>query len=370
LASGGGTGGHVYPILAVVEQFKKAAGDGNGLPKLEALLYVGTRNGLEVNIVARQGVAFRSVRAAAVRGLFPLRALVNASEMLRGSVQAWRILRDFRPDVVLATGGYVSVPVVIAARLQRCPILVYLPDMVPGLAVRFLSRLAQRVAVSFDTSLDHFAPGKAVVTGYPVRASLYAADRTGARQRLGLDARLKTVLVFGGSRGAHSINVAVSGMLDSLLDFAQVIHIAGEGDVVELQRRRSRLAADRRERYLVHAYLHEEMIDALLAADLAVARAGAATLGEFAAVGLASIQVPYPYSGQHQEANADFMVRHGAALKVPDTELAEGGLWRALEELLSDESALHSMSNAVAALARPDAARAIAKQLVLVAGGV
>jgi len=370
LVSGGGTGGHVYPILAVVEQFKKAVGDGNGVPELEALLYVGTRNGLEASIVARQEIAFRSVRAAPVRALSPLRVLLGGFEILRGSVQAWRILREFRPDVVLATGGYVSVPVVIAARLLRCPVLIYLPDIVPGVAVHFLSRLAQRVAVSFDASLGNFAPGKAVVTGYPVRAALYTADRTGARQRLGLDAELRTVLVFGGSRGAHSINAAVNKVLEPLLSLAQVIHIAGEEDIVELQRRRSELPAGRRERYHVHAYLHEGMTDALLAADVAVARAGAATLGEFAAVGLASIQVPYPYSGQHQQANADFMVSHGAALNVTDAQLAGGGLWHALKQLLSDESALRSMSEASAKLARPDAARAIVKQLVLLAGGV
>ena len=369
MLSGGGTGGHVYPALAVVEQWKKAETTGDGLTDLDAILYVGTQSGLEADIVGRAGVAFRSVRAAAVRGLSGPQVFVNSFEILKGSIQAWRILREFQPDAVLATGGYVSVPVVIAARLQRCPVLVYLPDTVPGLAVRFLSRLAQRVAVSFDSSLGWFAPGKAVVTGYPVRAALYSTDRDGARRRLGLDAELKTVLVLGGSRGAHSINAAVSEVLEPLLDLAQVIHIVGRTDIAEVQRRRSELRESHRRRYHVYAYLHNEMMDALLAADLAVARAGAASMGEFAAVGLPSIQVPYPYSGRHQEANADFMVSHSAALKVMDAELAAGGLWHALRELLGDESALRSMSAASRKLARPDAARAIADQLVLLAGG-
>jgi len=147
LLSGGGTGGHVYPALAVVEQWKTAEID------LDAILYVGTQGGLEADIVGRAGVAFRSVRAAAVRGLCGPQAFINSFEILRGSIQAWRILREFGPDAVLATGGYVSVPVVIAARLQRCPVLVYLPDTVPGLAVRFLSRLAQRQAKRWSPAI-------------------------------------------------------------------------------------------------------------------------------------------------------------------------------------------------------------------------
>ena len=164
------------------------------------------------------------------------------------------------------------------------------------------------------------------------------------------------MLVLGGSRGAHSINAAISEVLEPLLDLAQVIHIVGKTDIAEMQRRRSGLRESHRGRYHVYA-------------DLAVARAGAASMGEFAAVGLPSIQVPYPYSGRHQEANADFMVSHSAALKVMDAELAAGGLWHALRELLGDESALRSMSVASRKLARPDAARAIADQLVLLAGG-
>lgn len=369
LLSGGGTGGHVYPALAVVEKLKEAAGSTNGLPELEAVLYVGTSGGLEASIVARAGVAFRTVRAAALRGLSPWRALVNGFELLRGSRQAWRVVHAFQPDVVLATGGYASAPVVTAAWLQGCPVLVYLPDILPGLAVRFLSWLARRVAVSFDASLAHFPLGKAVVTGYPVRPALYTVDREAARQRLGLASDSKTVLILGGSRGAHSINLAVSEALERLLDLAQVVHVAGDTDIAWLRERREGLSSDCRQRYRVHAYLYEEMIDALLAADLAVARAGAATMGEFAAVGLPSILVPYPYAGQHQEANADFMVSRGAALKVLDATLAEGALWRAVEKLLVDEKALRSMAGNASKLARPNAAQAIAKHLALLSGG-
>ena len=333
------------------------------------MLYVGTVGGLEADIVAKAGLAFRAVQAAGLRGLSPWQALRNGFALLRGSIQAWRIVHTFRPDIVLATGGYASAPVVIAAWLQRCPVLIYLPDIQPGLAVRFLSRLAKRVAVSFDASRAYFAPGKPIVTGYPVRSALYTADRQAAQQRLGLLPAWKTVLVFGGSRGAHSINLAVSEGLEQLLSLAQVIHVAGEADLAWLRERRERLPPESRQRYRVYAYLHEEMLDALLAADLAIARAGAATMGEFAAVGLPSILVPYPYAGQHQEANADFMASQGAAVKVLDSALAEGVLGPMVEKLLTDEDSLRFMARNARNLARPDAARAIAQQLALLAGG-
>jgi UDP-N-acetylglucosamine--N-acetylmuramyl-(pentapeptide) pyrophosphoryl-undecaprenol N-acetylglucosamine transferase len=248
-------------------------------------------------------------------------------------------------------------------------VLIYLPDVLPGLAVRYLSHLARRVAVSFETSRDHFGAGRAVVTGYPVRQALYARNRKTARQRLGLSADEQVVLVLGGSRGAHTINVAVGKVLDRVLQKAQLVHLAGEEDVVWLQQRRDGLPADLRARYHLYAYLHEEMVDALLAADLAVARAGAATMGEFAAVGLPSVLVPYPYSGQHQEANADFMVRHGAAVKVPDEGLSKGLLGDTLERLLADGERRQAMSREARQLARPNATRAIVEQLALLAGG-
>jgi UDP-N-acetylglucosamine--N-acetylmuramyl-(pentapeptide) pyrophosphoryl-undecaprenol N-acetylglucosamine transferase len=294
---------------------------------------------------------------------------MNSLRLVGGTVQAWRVLRGFQPDVVLATGGYASAPVALAAWLRRCPVLIYLPDVVPGLAVRFLSRLARRVAVSFAASVGYFAAGKAEVTGYPVRRALYGGDKEAAKRRLGLAAQSKVLLVFGGSRGAHSMNVAVSAALERLVELAHVIHIAGEADLAEMRLARDRLSMEHRQRYRTHAYLHEEMVDALQAADLAVARAGAATMGEFAAVGLPSVLVPYPYAGQHQEANADFMVSQGAAVKVLDAELAEGALGDAVARLLSDAPTLQSMAEEAAKLARPDAARAIAQQLALLSGG-
>lgn len=340
------------------------------LPELEAVLYVGTASGLEADIVPRAGIALRTIQAAALRGLSPLRMLVNGLASLKGVAQSWCILRDFGPDVVLATGGYASVPVAVAAWLRRCPVLVYLPDAQPGLAVRVLARLARRVAVSFEAARAYFGPGKTVVTGYPVRPALSGAtvSRSAAREQLGLGPALKTLLILGGSRGAHSINVAINESLRKLLELCQMIHVTGEADSTWLQECRDRLPSELRQRYHLSPYLHEEMVPALLAADLAVARAGAATMGEFAAAGLPSILVPYPYAGRHQEANADFLASQGAAWKVLDSSLPSGALLQAVETLLRDEDALRSMAEKARRLARPDAARAIARELASLSG--
>jgi UDP-N-acetylglucosamine--N-acetylmuramyl-(pentapeptide) pyrophosphoryl-undecaprenol N-acetylglucosamine transferase len=248
-------------------------------------------------------------------------------------------------------------------------VLIYLPDIVPGLAVRFLSRLSRRVAVSFEDSQTHFGEGKAIVTGYPVRRALYSESAEGARQRLGLPQDGLVVLVLGGSRGAHTINKAVSFVLPQLLEKVHLVHIAGELGVEWLEGRCEGLPASLLARYHLHAYLHEQMVDALLAADLAVARAGAATMGEFAAVGLPSVLVPYPHAGQHQEDNADFMVRHGAAVKLLDEQVKQGLLGPTVESLLTDEQKRQAMAQKARKLAKPDASGTIAQQLRLLAGG-
>jgi len=333
------------------------------------VLYVGTVGGIEEEIVRRWTIPFKAIRAAGLRGLSLSQKLSNGFQLLRGTVDAGRILEEFAPHVVLATGGYASAPVVVSAWLRHCPVLIYLPDVVPGLAIRSLSVLARRVAVSFQGSEEYFASGKAVATGYPVRAALYRVDKSAAKQRLGLDPELDTLLVFGGSRGAHSINAAVRASLEALLRRAQIVHITGHDDLEWLVERRAQLPQGMAARYLLFDYLHEEMTDALAAADLAVARAGAATMGEFAAAGLPSVLVPYPHAGRHQEANADYMAEHGAARKVTDAALAEGALARTVLALLSDDVALRRMSERARALARPGAARSIALQLAALAGG-
>ncbi len=269
------------------------------------------------------------------------------------------------------TGGYVAAPVAWAAwrSRPRVPLLIYLPDLMPGHAVALTSQFAAKVAVSFPEVARYF-PGRAVVTGYPVRPELLAADKQAARAALGLAADLPVVLVFGGSRGARSLNRALVAALPNMLPRCQVLHISGQLDWEWVRSELNRpdlLAAPWQTRYHAYPYLHDEMVQALAAADLAVARAGASVLGEFPAIGLPSILAPYPYAGQHQDTNAAYLADRGAALVIADADLGTQ-LAPTIMRLLEAPVKLHEMAQAAGALARPDAAANIARELCRLAG--
>ena len=280
----------------------------------------------------REGIPFVAVSTGQIRGRAPWVMARNLGRMRRGVQECGALIRQWRPDAVFMTGGYVAAPVAWAAHRARprVPLLIYLPDLTPGQAIRVTSRLAQKVAVSFPEAVHYFGK-KAVVTGYPVRADLFSIQKHEAWQALGLSADLPVLLVFGGSRGARSINRAVVDTLPELLQRCQVLHISGQTDWPAVQEATSggRLAPELRARYHPHPYLND-MVHALIAADLVVARAGAATLGEFPAARLPAILVPYPYAGQHQDANAAYLTDRGAAIVGPG--------WRGAEPLEGDGS--------------------------------
>ena len=362
IISGGGTGGHVYPALSVVEALRAIG------PQDISLLYVGSEGGVEAGLAQRQEIAFQAIAAGQVRGLAPWVVARNFIRLVRGLIQARRIMREFSPQVVLVTGGYVCVPVALAARARRIPVLIYLPDLEPGLAIRVLSRFATRVAVSFPEVRRYFRSDKTVVTGYPVRAAFFAADKVSARATFDLAADVPVLTVFGGSRGARSINRALCAILDELLAQCQVLHISGTLDADWVADRAKLLSPDLQARYRHYPYLHEEMVDALAAADLVVARAGASTVGEFPALGLPSILVPYPYAGQHQDVNAEYLVQRGAAVKIADAELSSK-LLSIIQALLDDRERLAEMSARARVLAWPEAAQRIAEEMLRLARG-
>lgn len=278
--------------------------------------------------------------------------------LLIGFFQSLKQIASFRPQATLVTGGYISAPVALASWLWRCPVLIYLPDIEPGLAVRELARFARRVAVSFAESMRYFRPGKAVVTGYPVRMAFFQTGKAEYRARLGLADDQPVLLAMGGSRGAQSINTAIAENLPALLKLAQLVHITGAEDIERMREARQNLPTELQPHYHPHAYLHDGLVAAMVAADLVIARAGAATLAEFPAAGLPAILAPYPYSGQHQEANADYLVRQGAAVKLSDGDM-RSNLAPLVEKLLSDAQTLREMAANARRLARPEAARNI-----------
>ena len=402
LISGGGTGGHVYPALAVVDQLAgpnpappreqpenhpaapagpkapaAASPNPTNSPQATQILWVGRYDGLEQGLVERAGLSFRGIDTGQLRGINPLTALLNAGKMVRGVGQALAILKEFQPDVCFVTGGYVCVPVAVACKLRGIPLLIYLPDMAPGLAIKWLSILAQKVAVSFPDAAAYF-PGKAVVTGYPVRGELVQAaqDRPLARQKLADALSLNLglaesetpplLMVWGGSQGSRSINKAVQANLAALLPVAHILHVTGTLDYDRVVGGLADLPTAWQNRYHPVAYLHDEMPLALAAADVSVCRAGASTLGELPVARLSSVLVPLPIAGGHQWPNAHQLADHGGGVIVADDALGTE-LVPALIDLLQTPARRHQMETALADLAQPAAAANIAKALVKLA---
>lgn len=299
--------------------------------------------------------------------------LRNLAVLIRGSRAAGRLMAQFQPQVIFVTGGYSSIPVGVAAWLRRIPQLLYLPDIVPGLAVRFLGRLATRIAATTPDSARYLPRSKLVVSGYPVRSALWQADREQARSYFEFSMEEPVLLVYGGSSGARRINRAIEAALTDFLNQVSIIHVCGrEGDEVWLRQRLEELPAGQQARYRLYPYLYQMPL-AFAAADLVLCRSGASVLGELPAMGLPAILVPYPYV--HQEENADYLVRHGAAIKVLDACLRTGDgrpaaedLLRILQTLLEDRERLAGMAEAMRRLARPDAARVLVMQLRALAG--
>ena len=327
--------------------------------------WIGSRGGIEEELVRRAGIEFVGLAAGGLRGMGLMTKIRNTIRILSSVQRARSVLAKFGPDAVLVTGGYACVAVTLAAWLQWIPVVIYLPDIVPGLAIRFLSRFAAKVTVTSEESYHFFKREKVVVTGYPVRSDIYGRDRDNSRRSLGLEPESKTLLVFGGSRGARSINQALVAGLRELLPVCQIVHVSGRLDADWVAGMAKSLPEPLRGRYHHYAYLHD-MPQALAAADLAVSRAGAATMGEFPAARLPAILVPYPHSGQHQDPNAAYMARNGAARVLADAALAERLVPQVLA-LLRDEEQLAEMRESAHAMARPDAAEAVAGQLYLAA---
>ncbi len=354
--TGGGTGGHVYPGLSVLEALRCQV----GAPL--AVWYIGRRGGAEERIVPAAGVPFYAVPAAGVRGKPAVAAARALLAIAAGVTQAWRILGRVRPQAVFATGGYASVPVAVAAYLRRIPLLLFLPDVHPGWAVRFLAHFATRIATSTDQALAALPRARTVVTGYPVRAAFFAVDRPGARARLDLPPAEPVVLVAGGSSGARDLNRAVARHLPQFLRMAHLVHISGPPFEAELRRLAERLPAPLRARYHLFGYL-EDMPTAMAAADVAVLRAGASTLGELPASGLPAVLVPGPFSDQ--ERNARYLAERGAAVVVDNAMVDH--ILTAVHDLLRAPERLAAMRRAMTALARPTAAADLARLLLEVA---
>jgi UDP-N-acetylglucosamine--N-acetylmuramyl-(pentapeptide) pyrophosphoryl-undecaprenol N-acetylglucosamine transferase len=382
LFAGGGTGGHLYPVLVLAQALLRGTEDeGVCTPPAgevaeagghHAVLVVGSEGHLDEQLLTRDGVPYTTVRSRPLAGRGGLQRAVDLAANAAGVVQALPVVSHFRPDVIVGSGGFACVPAVLAGALLRASgslrglrIALIEPNVVPGAANRRLARFADEVWGAYpDSATAAFFGSKFVPTGIPVRTGLQTPmPREQARRSLGLDASSFTVLAFGGSQGARSINLAVSGMVARrrLPSDWQVLHVTGQRDYEWMAAERK--AEPNANRYLAVPYL-DSMPLAYWAADVAVCRAGASTVAELCAAALPALLVPYPHAADgHQAANAEYLCRHGAAVSIADAALSADALYWQLMDLARPEKR-DALRSRLAALAHPDAARRMLARLL------
>ena len=326
-------------------------------------LWVGSEGGMEEALVKRRGIAYRSIPSAGLHGVGLSALPRNIMKLSRGFFAARKILKEFKPDVLFFTGGYVAAPMAVAGR--SVPTLLCVPDIEPGMALKSLARFSNAITVTTDVS-QRFFNKKVIQTGYPLRPDLAVWDRETANRHLGIVGEKPVLLVFGGSKGARSINMAVLQDLNSLLEKFEIIHLSGELDWDYVRDHREQLPVELSARYHAMPYLHE-MGAALAAADLVVSRAGASTLGEFPLFGIPAILVPYPHAWRYQKVNADYLSQRGAAIILEDQVLKDE-LLSTLSVLIDNPNKLQAMRAAMFELSHPRAAEKIAGILEELAG--
>jgi UDP-N-acetylglucosamine--N-acetylmuramyl-(pentapeptide) pyrophosphoryl-undecaprenol N-acetylglucosamine transferase len=356
LMTGGGTGGHLYPALAVAEALKRLHNEAE-------ILFIGSNRGLESREVPEAGYAFRGLDTTGFPRRPGLRSIAAAVSFFTSILKARTILREFRPQVIFSTGGYASAPVVVAARLERVPLVLHEQNSIPGMTNRVACRFAAEVHLAFPSARKFFAKrGHLRLSGNPLREQVTAGSRTRALRLFRLDEDRRTVLVFGGSQGAHSINEALSAALPAFQEKQNVQFLIQSGTSdYEMVLARCR---EVRVQTWVRRFI-SNMGDAYALADLVVCRAGAMTISELAACGLPAILIPYPHAAaNHQMLNAEQMKGAGAAVILTDSELNGPSLAREIDALLSNPRRLREMSINALRLARLDAATKIARALL------
>lgn len=359
LICAGGTGGGIYPALAAATALRN-----RGLAT-ENILWVGTKGEMEQTLVPRAGIRLETIIGGAIAGVPLHRKLFNGSKLLLSIGKAIRLVRQFRPNVMFMTGGYMAFPFTLACHWLGIPITIYLPDVEPGQSIQFSLRYAQKVAATTDGSAAYVPNDKLVVTGYPVRPELRAAtnlSREAALATFDFQPGRPTLMVFGGSRGARAINRALMAILPTLLNTTQIIHISGTLTWPEVEANAKTVPDELRAYYRPFPYLHEKMGHAFRAADLVVSRAGASMLGESTAFGLPAILIPLAWAWRYQKVNADYLCERGTAVQLTD-ETLDTELLPTIQTLLADSKKMALMSQAANALDIPNGAENLAAMI-------
>jgi len=345
--AGGGTGGHLFPGLAVAEEFRARRED-------VEVIFIGTEKGLEARVIPREGYAIKLLKSEGVLGKSFLRQIAALFRAGMAILTSMTFFREARPDIVIGTGGYVSVGPIVAARLMTIPVLLMEQNMVPGLANRMLSKIAEVVAVTYHESAAYFGRGKAVRAGNPIRKSVLKGDRERGMDLFSLDPDKLTFLVLGGSSGALKLNEAMAGALGGLLgarDGIQFLHQTGQHDFERIKKSYREMGFNA----MVVPFIHQ-MAEAYAVADVVISRAGATTLAELTALGKPMLLVPYPHAAGHQEFNARKVVEVGGARLLKERELTADVMASHIRELYGSEELRGEMRRQSRTLGRTDAA--------------
>lgn len=365
IVSGGGTGGHIYPAITILRTLQKKIKD-------MEVLYVGTSAGLEADIVPREGINFKTIELQGFKRSLSIDNIFRAGKAIAGVFKARSIVKEFKPDVVIGTGGYVCGPILMAAALMGIPVLVQEQNVFPGVTNKILSKFAKCIATGSYEAVKYFPEGKTVFTGNPIRSDVMEAKADEGYKTFGLDPDKKTILVSGGSRGARSINIAMTDVLKAYADSedVQILHVTGKGEYEDTLKRINEAGIDleKSTHLQVKPYLYN-MPQAMAVADLAVFRAGATGLAELTARGIPAILIPYPYAAEnHQEYNARAVEKADAARVILNKDLADNTiLLDTINELIGNERKLRKMAAASKMLGRPQAADDIADIIIKLA---
>lgn len=351
IIAGGGTGGHLFPGIAIAEEFKNRQ-------ESTEVIFVGTEHGIEHRVIPREGYLIKFLRAEGLVGMSLFRKVSAAGKMLLSMSDSYRILQTVRPDIVIGVGGYASVGPVLTAYLMSIPTMIVEQNSVPGLANKALGKFAGAVGVTYQESISFFPKDKTFLTGNPIRMRILKGSKEAAYNLFSLEKDKFTIFVFGGSSGARSINRAMVDAFNHLLDLkegVQFLHQTGERDYEDVREAYRKWGF----KGTVAPFIYQ-MAEAYAVADIVISRAGATTLAELTAIGKPAILIPYPHAaGSHQEFNARKLSEMGAARMIPDHELKGESLAENIRNLYKDENIRAEMQRASRALGRPDAAHRV-----------
>lgn len=353
--TGGGTGGHIVPLITVAKKIKEKA------PETD-FLFIGPNGELEKNLFSKEGIKMKTIFVGKMRRYFSFLNFLDFFKIPIGIIQSLAILLVNMPDAIFSKGGYASLPVVLAGWLYRIPIMVHESDSVPGLANVILGKFCNRVAVSYPETESNFPSAQVVMTGNPLRDDINKGDADVVRKKFGLTESRKIIFIYGGSQGSRVINNKILNILPNLLQKYQVIHQTGEDNLKEVENKAGELGIKAgREGYIPIAFLGDELKDVLAAADLVISRAGANSISEFAANGKAAILIPLEKSANgHQRMNAYSIAKIGGCVVLEENNLGENFLMGRIDEILNNEELKKKMEENIKVFYHPNATEMIA----------